>query len=305
MTNCVPGKESKSDGKIHKAFSVRSSVVLIPAAVCASAGWSLAFYSLKFTNPSSYAILKGTVIIFTAINSRLFLNHHMPWKKWISLAIVFAGLVIVGMADILQPANFTTIERNSTQTLIVEDHNYSCFNRIKDMNFLSNEVMGDVLVVAAQIFLSMQFVYEEKILSLYDIEPLQIVGWEGFYGIMAMTFVILPLNIIDTGSCRWSNSPTPPWTVDDAMDGLIQITNNKILVASLCFSVVLDVLYFYAATSVTNEFSATTRMVLESFRALLVWVVSLYLGWESFKYLQLIGFSITTFAIFSYSWKLH
>ena len=305
MTNCVPGKESKSDGKIHKAFSVRSSVVLIPAAVCASAGWSLAFYSLKFTNPSSYAILKGTVIIFTAINSRLFLNHHMPWKKWISLAIVFAGLVIVGMADIFQPANFTTIERNSTQTLIVEDHNWSCFNRIKDMNFLSNEVMGDVLVVAAQIFLSMQFVYEEKILSLYDIEPLQIVGWEGFYGIMAMTFVILPLNIIDTGSCTWSNSPTPPWTVDDAMDGLIQITNNKILVASLCFSVVLDVLYFYAATSVTNEFSATTRMVLESFRALLVWVVSLYLGWESFKYLQLIGFSITTFAIFSYSWKLH
>ena len=305
MTHCVPGRQSKSDGRMQRAFSARSSLVLIPAILCSSAGWSLAFYSLKFTSPSSYAILKGTVIIFTAIDSRLFLNHHMPWKKWISLAIIFAGLVIVGMADILQPANFTTIERNSTQTLIVEDHNCSCFNRIKDMNFLSNEVMGDVLVVAAQIFLSMQFVYEEKILSLYDIEPLQIVEWEGFYGIMAMTFVILPLNIIDTGSCRWSNSPTPPWTVDDAMDGLIQITNNKILVASLCFSVVLDVLYFYAATSVTSEFSATTRMVLESFRALLVWVVSLYLGWESFKYLQLIGFSITTFAIFSYSWKLH
>ena len=297
--------ESKSDGKIHKAFSVRSSLVLIPAILCSSAGWSLAFYSLKFTSPSSYAILKGTVIIFTAIDSRLFLNHHMPWKKWISLAIVFAGLVIVGMADVLEPSNFITIERNSTQTMSVEAHSCSCFNRIKDLGFLSNEVIGDVLVVAAQIFLSIQFVYEEKVLSSYDIEPLQIAGWEGFYGIMAMFFVILPLNIIDTGSCRWSNSPTPPWTVDDAMDGIIQITNNKILVASLCFSVVLDVLYFYAATSVTNEFSATTRMVLESFRALLVWVVSLYLGWESFKYLQLIGFSITTFAIFSYSWKLH
>ena len=297
--------ESKSDGKIHKAFSVRSSLVLIPAILCSSAGWSLAFYSLKFTSPSSYAILKGTVIIFTAIDSRLFLNHHMPWKKWISLAIVFAGLVIVGMADVLEPSNFITIERNSTQTMSVEAHSCSCFNRIKDLGFLSNEVIGDVLVVAAQIFLSIQFVYEEKVLSSYDIEPLQIAGWEGFYGIMAMFFVILPLNIIDTGSCRWSNSPTPPWTVDDAMDGIIQITNNKILVASLCFSVVLDVLYFYAATSVTNEFSATTRMALESFRALLVWVVSLYLGWESFKYLQLIGFSITTFAIFSYSWKLH
>ena len=305
MTHCVPGRQSKSDGRMQRAFSARSSLVLIPAILCSSAGWSLAFYSLKFTSPSSYAILKGTVIIFTAIDSRLFLNHHMPWKKWISLTIVFAGLVIVGMADVLEPANSITLERNSTQTMSVEAHNCSCFNRIKDLGFLSNEVIGDVLVVAAQIFLSMQFVYEEKILSLYDIEPLQIVGWEGFYGIMAMTFVILPLNIIDTGSCTWSNSPTPPWTVDDAMDGLIQITNNKILVASLCFSVVLDVLYFYAATSVTNEFSATTRMVLESFRALLVWVVSLYLGWESFKYLQLIGFSITTFAIFSYSWKLH
>ena len=303
MTNSVPGKESKSDGKIHKAFSVRSSLVLIPAILCSSAGWSLAFYSLKFTSPSSYAILKGTVIIFTAIDSRLFLNHHMPWKKWISLAIVFAGLVIVGMADVLEPANSITLERNSTQTMSVEAHNCSCFNRIKDLGFLSNEVIGDVLVVAAQIFLSMQFVYEEKVLSSYDIQPLQIAGWEGFYGIMAMFFVILPLNIIDTGSCRWSNSPTPPWTVDDAMDGIIQITNNKILLASLCFSVVLEALYNYAAISVTNEFSATTRMVLESFRALLVWLVSLCLGWQHFKYLQLIGFCITTFAIFSYNWK--
>ena len=165
---------------------MRSSVVLIPAAVCASAGWSLAFYSLKFTNPSSYAILKGTVIIFTAIDSRLFLNHHMPWKKWISLTFVFAGLVIVGMADVLEPANSITLERNSTQTMSVEAHNCSCFNRIKDLGFLSNEVIGDVLVVAAQIFLSIQFVYEEKVLSSYDIEPLQIAGWEGFYGITAM-----------------------------------------------------------------------------------------------------------------------
>ena len=227
----------------------------------------------------------------------------MSWKQWGSFVIIFAGFLIVGMADIHDPANFTAIEKNTTHISMAEGYNCSFFNKARDSNFLSNEIIGDVLVVAAQIFLSLQFVYEEKVLALYEIEPLQVVGWEGFYGLMAISIVLVPLNVIDTGSCLWSNSPTFPWTVDDAMDGFIQIMNNRMLLASLCLSVVLEALYSYGAISVTSEFSATTRMVLESFRAVIVWVVSLCVGWQQFKYLQLIGFCTTTLGISLYNWQ--
>ena len=282
---------------------MKSTLVVVPSAVCSLAGWSLSFYSLKFTSPSSYAILRGTVIIFTAINSNLFLNNHMSWKQWGSFVIIFAGFLIVGMADIHDPANFTAIEKNTTHISMAEGYNCSFFNKARDSNFFSNEIIWDVLVAAAQIFLSLQFVYEEKVLALYEIEPLQVVGWEGFYGLMAISIVLVPLNVIDTGSCLWSNSPTFPWTVDDAMDGFIQIMNNRMLLASLCLSVVLEALYSYGAISVTSEFSATTRMVLESFRAVIVWVVSLCVGWQQFKYLQLIGFCTTTLGISLYNWQ--
>ena len=184
--------------------------------------------------------------------------------------------------------------------------NCSHFHNSRDVNkILSNEVKGDILVVAAQIFLSAQFVYEEKVLSCYDIEPLQLAGWEGLYGLMAISVLIVPLSFIDTGSCLWSNSPTPPWTVEDVVDGFIQIMNNKLLQALLCLCIVLDAIYEYSAISVTKEFSATTRMVLESFSALLVWIVSLCVGWQHFQYVQLIGFFISTLGQFLYTWPWH
>lgn len=46
----------------------------------------------------------------------------------------------------------------------------------------------------------------------------------------------------------------------------------------------------FAGVSVTKEMSATTRMVLDSVRTLIIWMVSLGVGWQKFNYLQVIGF---------------
>ena len=48
----------------------------------------------------------------------------------------------------------------------------------------------------------------------------------------------------------------------------------------------------FAGISVTKEMSATTRMVLDSVRTLVIWGVSLGVGWQKFQFLQLIGFLI-------------
>ena len=42
----------------------------------------------------------------------------------------------------------------------------------------------------------------------------------------------------------------------------------------------------------TKEMSATTRMVLDSVRTLVIWGVSLGVGWQHFQFLQLLGFLI-------------
>ena len=47
--------------------------------------------------------------------------------------------------------------------------------------------------------------------------------------------------------------------------------------------------------------SATTRMVLDSCRTLIIWGVSLGIGWQEFQYLQLIGFALLVFGMCIYS----
>ena len=48
----------------------------------------------------------------------------------------------------------------------------------------------------------------------------------------------------------------------------------------------------FAGISVTKELTATTRMVLDSVRTLVIWAVSMAIGWQNFFFLQLIGFCI-------------
>ena len=56
---------------------------------------------------------------------------------------------------------------------------------------------------------------------------------------------------------------------------------------------VFSIAFFnFAGISVTKEMSATTRMVLDSVRTLVIWGVSLAIGWQPFQALQLLGFAV-------------
>ena len=57
----------------------------------------------------------------------------------------------------------------------------------------------------------------------------------------------------------------------------------------------------FAGISVTKELSATTRMVLDSIRTLVIWAVSMLIGWQDFYYLQLIGFCILIIGMMLYN----
>ena len=50
--------------------------------------------------------------------------------------------------------------------------------------------------------------------------------------------------------------------------------------------------------SVTRTVSATSRSTIDTCRTLFIWVVSLGLGWESFKWLQIVGFALLVYSTF-------
>jgi len=151
---------------------------------------------------------------------------------------------------------------------------------------IPKELVGDILVIVAQIIVSIQMVYEEKVLSQYAIAPLQAVGSEGFFGFVLMTICLIAFAFIPTNSIDWGHSSQSPYYLEDAIDGLYQMVHNGLLLFSFLLTAFSIAFFNFAGISVTKELSATTRMVLDSVRTLVIWAFSLAVSWQKFQYLQ-------------------
>lgn len=53
--------------------------------------------------------------------------------------------------------------------------------------------------------------------------------------------------------------------------------------------------------SVTRTVSATSRSTIDTCRTLFIWVVSLGLRWETFKWLQIVGFALLVYSTFLFN----
>ena len=53
--------------------------------------------------------------------------------------------------------------------------------------------------------------------------------------------------------------------------------------------------------SVTRTVSATARSTIDTCRTLFIWIVSLFLGWETFKWLQVVGFGLLVYGTFLFN----
>lgn len=89
-----------------------------------------------------------------------------------------------------------------------------------------------------------------------------------------------------------SFSGNPRQTLEDALDAFCQIGHRPLIALALLGNISSIAFFNFAGISVTKEISATTRMVLDSLRTLVIWAVSLAVGWETFHGLEILGFGV-------------
>lgn len=144
----------------------------------------------------------------------------------------------------------------------------------------SNPVLGNILVVVGQIIQAAQFVLEEAWIKKYRIPPLLIVGWEGVFGAAVTASALALFQAFD-------GKP------DDVVVALQQISNCW--QCALATALVLFACAFLnaAGNTMTKEFSAASRMVLDTLRNIFVWSVAMIFAStfnESFDWIQMVGF---------------
>ncbi|XP_058058305.1 solute carrier family 35 member F6 [Anopheles bellator] len=251
-----------------------SPFVLFVPAMCDMLATSIMYVGLNMTYPSSFQLLRGSVIVFVGILSVAFLNRTLVRREWFGITFIMLGLGVVGISDVIS-----------------NDTSGSQYTR-------NNIITGDLLIILAQIITAVQMVYEEYYVAGLDVPALQAVGWEGFFGFSMLSILLVPMYFIKM---------MPPFNenahgvLEDLPDALAQIKNNYLLVIAISGTIVSIAFFNFAGISVTKEISATTRMVLDSVRTVVVWAVSLLLAWQKFHYLQLVGFAGLLFGMCLYN----
>ncbi|XP_060025849.1 solute carrier family 35 member F6 isoform X2 [Lagenorhynchus albirostris] len=237
-------------------------LLFLPPALCDMTATSIMYVALNMTSASSFQMLRGAVIIFTGLFSVTFLGRRLALSQWLGILATIAGLVVVGLADLLS--------RNDSQ------------------HKLSEVITGDLLIIMAQIIVSIQMVLEEKFVYKHNVHPLRAVGTEGLFGFVILSLLLVPMYYIPAGSF----SGNPRGTLEDALDAFCQVGRQPLIALALLGNISSIAFFNFAGISVTKELSATTRMVLDSLRTIVIWAVSLTLGWEAFHPLQILGFLI-------------
>jgi drug/metabolite transporter (DMT)-like permease len=283
------GLEPKSLGrKQGSLFFLKRSLIFIIPSLLDAVGATVLNLALYYTYASVYQMLRGTLVLFAALFTTVILQRRLFVHHWLGVLLISAGAAIVGAASVIRlpfgsspPSSFPSPHSHTppSQSSSILDQGLSSFSGF--LRVLHGEgdsapspLLGDILVIVAQSLSAFQFIVEEKLLSSWRVQPLLAVGLEGAWGIVICTLSLPFLPLI-------KDSEGKP------IDDLLQATGEVLANQSLLYSAIISVLcigaFNFCGLSVTKALSGANRAAIDACRTLFVWLVALFLGWETFK----------------------
>ncbi|KAF1971937.1 integral membrane protein [Bimuria novae-zelandiae CBS 107.79] len=274
-----PLRPAHMDEEGRIALTGTNILLLALPACCDIAGTTLMNVGLMYTAASIYQMTRGALVLFVGLFSVWFLKRHLGLYKWFSLFVVVLGVAIVGLAGAITRDDKATPSRAALTGEVT----------ITEMDAAVKTIVGVLMIAGAQIFTATQFVLEERIMEKYSMEPIKVVGWEGVFGFLVTVLAMVILHF--TNGTGYFN----------AKEGLYQMTHfPAIAISSILIMFSIGGFNFFGL-SVTRTVSATSRSTIDTCRTLFIWVVSLGLGWETFKWLQVLGFALLVYGTFLFN----
>ncbi|KAI9684199.1 MAG: hypothetical protein M1829_003469 [Trizodia sp. TS-e1964] len=263
-------------------------------ACCDITGTTLMNVGLLYVAASIYQMTRGALVLFVGLFSVVFLRTKLHIYQWSALTIVVIGVAIVGLAGAIFKDHKATPGAQPAAVDLALTIRASLVAAAKTPETLQT-IIGIFLIAAAQIFTASQFVLEEWILEHYALEPLKVVGWEGVFGFLLTTFGMLVLHL------AIGRTPHGRFGYFDANEGLREVTEYRSIAVSSILIMISIGGFNYFGLSVTRTVSATSRSTIDTCRTLFIWMVSLGLGWETFKWLQVVGFALLVYGTFLFN----
>jgi drug/metabolite transporter (DMT)-like permease len=132
----------------------------------------LCMMGLQYIDVSIYQLLRGSGIIFVALMKQHVLGDSLFGFQWVGVVWNVVSVILVGGTAIMNEGGSSDDDSEES----------------------GQALLGVVLVMAGAVVQAMQFVFEEKVMTM-DIPspPLLLIGMEGLWGSILCLFVVYPL----------------------------------------------------------------------------------------------------------------
>ncbi|GJQ13292.1 hypothetical protein GpartN1_g5083.t1 [Galdieria partita] len=232
---------------------------------------------LLYTTVSVYQMLRGAMLVFTALFSVLFLKRKLTFHHYVSILLNIVGISLVGLANILSE---------------------------EDVAMRGNLVLGIVLMIFGQCAQAAQVVVEEYFCQDLNMPSIRVVTYEGLFGVAMMLLLVFPLAYWIPGQDSGS--------LENILDSFIMIEHSWVLQGILLMDVSCMLFFNYFSMNVTKLSSSMFRTLLETMRTMIVWIVDILIyyvisqgrfgePWTQYSFLQVIGFILLVIGTFHYS----
>ncbi|GAA5932853.1 uncharacterized protein JCM15063_002224 [Sporobolomyces koalae] len=282
----LPNKPSKTNERAASAEEVeprtseskmswKEAAMFWGPSCCDIAGTTAMNAGLILVPVSVFQMLRGALVLWVGVFSVLFLNRKLDRAQWTALGVCMLGVAVVGSSSLIGP--------KPVEATVAEDA------------AAVSPLVGVLLILLAQIFTATQFVLEERIMEHHSVEPLLAAGYEGFFGLITTLAALLLVYRV------YGSTPAGQGGYFDMRDGWDQIVQHPRVWQSSIIIAISIALFNFCGLAVTRNVSATARSTIDTCRTLGIWLVSLYLGWESFKLLQVVGFALLVYGTFVFN----
>lgn len=238
-------------------------IFLLPAC-CDILGTGVGGVGMLFISASVWQMMRGSLMIFAALWSVIFLKKKLPCYNWVAVLVSACGLLLIGISAILDEGS----DKGS-----------------------SNVPLGILLTVVSQAFAAAQMVVEEIYVKGQNAPPEQVVGSEGVWGIIMMILILFVMYWIpgnDGGS------------YENAVDSVHMLFNSQDLLIFVAFYLVSIAFFNFCGVTIAGKLSTVTRTINDALRTIIIWSIEIIVyyfiskdygsPWATHSYLQLLGF---------------
>ena len=305
------GKENGENEEVKEAEPAEKKLPPVPTnlvfaitAACDLMASTVNTFGLTYLTTSMYQMMRGLELFFVCLWSRIFLKNPIYRHAYLGIGTLLLGLSMVGLNSMIYKKDNESVAKNP--------------------------LVGIILMSTSQFFSSTEYVIQEKFIKHYDVHPFQLVGFEGLWGSVMYSILLIFFQFLsdcsgwsqtiregicfyyfDTYKVEYVNKDFKDHNItishiEDTDFAFKQMGASTAVLVVYIFYIVSIALYNIVGINLTKLVSSTARAVVDTVRTVFIWLFFLIWGpvpgtKETFYVLQFFGFLLLVFGTLVYN----